>query len=892
MKQRELPLLCVLFLATHSLAGELRITSISRAANCTTLTWDSEPGQLYNVEWTDVLANPSSWRQAAINLPSGGAITTWSECTAENLMAMAAMRSASSVSARPALSAEELEKRRSEALSGDELLEWVMKALEEAAERDLARRLGLDTLEAGGAASLLSSESSGSTDAKFYRIVRSAGENRIQSENAKPGTTEWQLANPINVGDQHGWPLSDSDVFPQVQGFASATSVNLSESLTFYVDIRPPHPQFTIEIYRMGWYGGLGARKMNWTDNGQSVQSVTLTSVKQPFVAMNPNDGLIDCLAPWNPATGQHDPALGWSPSYSFQIPADWVSGVYLAKLTSRPSPSVTGKQSYIIFTVREDARSSDFLFQSSVTTYQAYNPWGGNSLYPYPRCRQCANNTDVPNCTPASKVSFNRPYAAATCSEGANYLGYGSGAGEFLTMINVVALPGWEYNMVRWLERQGYDVTYSTSVDTHRPWPAGKVIKTFLSVGHDEYWSPEMRSNVEAARDSGINLGFFAANVCWGAITFAPGERIFGFLGLWRGDFRTNNSPESPAEIALVGVEYVSNPAAGSDPPMKMPDASRMQIDHWVYKDTGLVPEESLPWLLGYEVDGCWDYVIPCNSFKAACPVIGTIRLADSPFAYCFKDETQLVTGHSYMTIYTALPSGAQVFATGTMQWNWGLDDFEEAHFFQQKGDTNIRVSVKAQQLTHNVLRKFSGQETAPIVFTNLDATTSGNWNGVYGSQGHLIANSPSPFSSLGNIQVTIQGQHLQVFTDPSSDSRALLKPNSSERIASAWTTTNAESSNFTIDVNFADSAIHQVSLYCVDWLGSGSLLEKIEVFDDADSTFSHPLDTRNFTLPPNGVYLIWNLSGHKVLRVTKPDATTGNKAMVSALFFDTAPQ
>jgi len=68
--------------------------------------------------------------------------------------------------------------------------------------------------------------------------------------------------------------------------------------------------------------------------------------------------------------------------------------------------------------------------------------------------------------------------------------------------------------------------VTYCTSVYTHRPWPASKKIKAFLSVGHDEYWSAPQRANVEAARDQGVNLAFFSANVCWWKILFDTGER------------------------------------------------------------------------------------------------------------------------------------------------------------------------------------------------------------------------------------------------------------------------------------------------------------------------------------------------------------------------------
>ena len=82
-------------------------------------------------------------------------------------------------------------------------------------------------------------------------------------------------------------------------------------------------------------------------------------------------------------------------------------------------------------------------------------------------------------------------------------------------------------------------------------------------------------------------------------------------------------------------------------------------------------------------------------------------------------------------------------------------------------------------------------------------------------------------------------------------------------------------------------DTNTHQVALYCVDWLGTGTVLEKVEVFESSDTSFASPLDVRSFQLPSNGVYLVWRLKGHKVIRITKPDALNGNKALLSAIFF-----
>ena len=171
---------------------------------------------------------------------------------------------------------------------------------------------------------------------------------------------------------------------------------------------------------------------------------------------------------------------------------------------------------------------------------------------------------------------------------------------------------------------------------------------------------------------------------------------------------------------------------------------------------------------------------------------------------------------------------------------------------------------------MTHNVLRTFSGRTNVPVILLNVDTTTSGNWTNLYGSEGYLIASTnTNAITNLPSyVQVTLSNQFIQIWADPSSDPKALLKPASSNRIASAWTTTNTQNSTFTIDLSFSDTNTHQVALCCVDWGGTGTILQKIEIFESSDTSFLNALDNRNFKLPSNGIYLIWNLSGHKVVR------------------------
>lgn len=510
-------------------------------------------------------------------------------------------------------------------------------------------------------------------DAIADRLVEFADQknNPIIIENQKIGTTAWQLTNPATKRE--------------IEGYASLTSVNRGDTIKLFVNTKEPN--YTIEIFRMGWYGGAGGRQM--------AAAIERVGVKQPPPIIDKVTGLIECN--WK------DPYTLEIP-YNPQDPTQWTSGFYLAKLTA----SKSGKQSYIIFVVRDDSRPSDLVFQSSITTYQAYNNWGEMSLYRWnSRGKQ------------AYKVSFNRPYAASPNPAAA----YGVGAGEFLTNVqppNKTSNAGWEYNMVRWLERSGYDVTYITNIDTHEnrldlntTKPMLWLHKVFLSVGHDEYWTAKMRQNVETARDNGLNLGFFSANTCYWQIRFEP-SRITKDMNrtivaykesaaldpFARDNDPTNDflvttqwrsEPVNRPEEALMGVMYETfqvndDIVVNNTAPDWLLAGTQLQPDNTAsVKNTRQIPpkEMRLIGLLGYEVDRIFGYA-PAN----------TIRLAHSPYQY--KGRTR----YSDMTMYTA-DSGAIVFATGSIQWSWGLDDYNTP---------NLRPSVlspDAQAMTHNLLAK-----------------------------------------------------------------------------------------------------------------------------------------------------------------------------------------
>ena len=479
-----------------------------------------------------------------------------------------------------------------------------------------------------------------------------AGQNPIVIENSHPGTSEWRLSR---------W---SSDTEQQIKGYASAASIDKGEAITFYVTVNPAQ-SYDIKIFRMGWYGGAGGRLMH--------ESGLLEGFRQAAPILDAETGLLYCP---------------WEASYTLSIPTSWTSGVYLAKLTN-----AEGYDNYIIFTVRDDERVADFLYQQPVTTYQAYNafPAGtGKSLYVF---NSYGANT-ITGTPRAVKVSFDRPY-------------WGSGAGDFLT---------WELDLLMWLEKNGYDINYATDIDLHRQgFQLLKPYQALLSAGHDEYWSKPMYDAAERARDAGIDLAFFGANAIYWQMRLEPS--VHGIPDRTMVAYKDASlDPETDpalktlrwrdlgrAEQALVGIQFVADGEFSSDGSTNA-DYVVINSDHWVYADTGLSDGDHIPGLVGYEADALFaDNLFP----EYPQPVSDNhTLLSASPF---ITHDGRQVTANS--SIYQA-PSGAWVFATGTMSWSWGLN---------REG----LISPAIQTTTANILDRFidsgtSNEETCNIYWSS----------------------------------------------------------------------------------------------------------------------------------------------------------------------------
>ncbi|MCW1970573.1 MAG: hypothetical protein KIH69_020890, partial [Anaerolineae bacterium] len=506
--------------------------------------------------------------------------------------------------------------------------------------------------------------------------------NPIEAENCLTGSSGWLMnLSTMNPAD---------DLNGQIKGYASATSVNKGSSINFHVSVNPAQ-NYSIEIYRLGWYGGAGGRLVK-TIPGKG-------GTKQTDCPADATTGMVAC---------------NWAVGHTLAVPTSWVTGVYVAMLVR-----ADGYRSQIVFIVRDDSRVANFIFQHPVTTNAAYNnyPAGTNhsrSLYHFNSCETVACS-EIPalvgtGSKRAVKVSLDRP------------------GGVELSSYRL----GYEYYLLQWLEKENYDVQYVTDIDVHNN--AGMLLgrKGAISAGHDEYWTKEMRDAWEAARNAGTNLAFIGANIAYWQIRLensssgATNRVVVGYKDI--GNFETNpisnRSATDPYTVGEVPYNRHIDPLALTDPTRNTTtfrnlatprpeqtligiqyngyvanDAAWFQTyvaqntSHWAYNGTGLSNGSSVASLVGYEVDRLYAASIYPH------PISTTYTtLAQSPFVNTNTANGSLANSTpndvQQASIYRA-PSNAWVFAAGTLNWSYGL---------ARTGYINAGI----QQMTRNIFNQF----------------------------------------------------------------------------------------------------------------------------------------------------------------------------------------
>ncbi|MBW6397557.1 DUF4082 domain-containing protein [Roseomonas sp. HJA6] len=547
--------------------------------------------------------------------------------------------------------------------------------------------------------------------------------NAIVLENMKQGT-------PQSVWDLQGAGSSN------IEGFTTDISYNLGQTVSF--KINTDSTDYRVEIYRLGYYGGDGARLMG-TINHEGA------AIIQPDPLRDASMGLVD--------------AGNWFVTDTWDIPEDAVSGIYIAKLVREDG---TFGENHIPFIVRNDASTSDIVFQTSDSTWQAYNGWGGANVYG-------GNGPGGDFATPGRSyaVSYNRPI---TTRDGG---GWAAGPQDYIF--------GAEYSALRWLEANGYDVSYISGVDTARSGESLLNHKVFLSVGHDEYWSAEQRTNVEAARDAGVNLAFLSGNAMywktrWEA-SIDGSETDYRTMVTYK-ETRAGTKIDPSDEWTGTWRDLTYDPALGGQTPENALQGTMFTVDSYrldsikipydmtqlrFWRNTAVAetaPGETAALvqnLLGYE----WDSA-PDNSFTPD----GLIRLSSTTLSvdtllYDYGTTVGPGVATHNLTLYRA-ESGAIVFGAGTVYWSWGLDENHDLQWTPtdpsvQQAMVNLfaDMGVQAQTLQSGLV-----PATASIDFTAPTSTMNAVAGPVLeGDRITLTGNMADVGGRIAGVEVSTDG-------------------------------------------------------------------------------------------------------------------------------------
>ncbi|MBP1807042.1 N,N-dimethylformamidase beta subunit family domain-containing protein [Rubellimicrobium aerolatum] len=554
--------------------------------------------------------------------------------------------------------------------------------------------------------------------------------NRIVAENARTD----------GVAPKSYWDVPHST---QIEGFARDFSVNAGNKIDFSVNVNGgAGSDYTVEIFRLGYYGGNGAREVaSWTNTNATVQAEALYDATR---------GMVD--------------AGNWSVTDSWNIPADAVSGVYLARvqrLDAAGNP-IAGAVNQIPFVVRNDGVAADVVLQTSDTTWQAYNGWAGNNgdvganLYgdPSDRVVHPVIPTAGPNALDrAYAVSYNRPFITR---DGTSTL---AGPQDYLF--------GADYAAISWLEENGYDVSYISGVDTDRLGADYLTkYKAFISVGHDEYWSGGQRENVEAARDAGVNLLFWGGNdmywkTRWETAISADGKEYRTLVcyketfanydpnaapqdyadldptDIWTGTWRdtrfhdsvdANGRSNAGGEVVdpLTGLVHTCNcieqmltgQLFGPDGTGEFGgalDVPQTYAGLRIWRGTSVAntgAQDLAPGIIGYE----WN-VSPDDANRPA----GLVKLSETtlPWTQILVDQgnrTQAGSATHTLSLYRD-DSGALVFGAGTVFWSWALSNMHDS--------SPYGANIENRQIQQMMVNLFADMGIQPGVLDSVLATS-----------------------------------------------------------------------------------------------------------------------------------------------------------------------
>jgi YD repeat-containing protein len=566
---------------------------------------------------------------------------------------------------------------------------------------------------------------------------------------ASGAATECPAPNPVlqenncEGSGTDGWRLTEYS--PNVAGFTVKTSYALNEAVQIKLGRESTKDAGTVklDIYRMGYYGNEG---------GRLVKAASSASV-----AVN---NLFSNCAPTDVTTGLKSCA-GWANSYTIPAGALPSSGVYTAMLTTS-----SGLQNTITFTMRDEARSpkSDILFVLPRASYEAYNDWGGKSLY----FDTNGGENTVAGTPRAVKVSFERPMNDPR--QGNRFVG-----------------P--DFYMIQWLEKQGYDVSYTDDVSVSENPSQLLGHRIDMVSGHSEYWSEEQMNGFFSARNAGVNIASFSGNTAYWKVRYengyqtlvcyktvegsgssgsgSSGQNDWGpdgkkgtaddALGLdqiagtkddnpqnstttWRDNGAPPGDPNAPEggrvgpdrpENMLLGNMYQASQLQAGAFALQVPpsNAQGQYAGDRIWRNTGVSTSSTTTigdHLVGWE----WDAIPTQQQFLSRQPA-GVKPLTSSTIPLSegvdwLQDEGRIyakapapgMCACGQAVKYTA-PSGAMVFASGTIDWAFGLAPEPDSRIIQATYNILSEMGVQPGTPTEVTLDPPSGPQPPTSSFT-----------------------------------------------------------------------------------------------------------------------------------------------------------------------------
>lgn len=454
----------------------------------------------------------------------------------------------------------------------------------------------------------------------------------VARENAKVGNSNWangialEYSGDYTAKEKGSTSTSWNRKTPgpkAVEGWFDSPSATCGEQVGLHITGNGRPVQ--IKIYRMGYYGGAGARLVTSTSVGPIKQYGPPQVTKAPTSTVSTN----------------------WPVAWYLKINRATIPGQYLLRLDDGG-----GDSSFVPLTIEDPTIKSAITFVSSVLTWQAYNQWGGYSLYKGPNMQRG---------TRATIVSFDRPYD-------------GDGSGQFRYM---------EYPILKIAERLGLDMNYITDFELDKNIGSLKNTQSILYGGHGEYWTANMRKSLQAAVDSGINLVSLGGNAGYAHPRLQANDRQ---LVMWRSSLADPNRndpvlattgwrqiPILQPEAKLLGAQYVG---LGVSADYTIPHPNR-----WPF--TTMTHPTALKSIVGREVDS------PLYSVGPAVEV-----LADSAIDFHGKAVTIMAT-------YYTNSKNAGVIDISTNGWTCAIDDICPWHPLISK-DTQ----TDARLITEEILK------------------------------------------------------------------------------------------------------------------------------------------------------------------------------------------